>query len=135
MTTKAFNQSGVDVAKYKEVKELLPQGLNAICLGVAAANDISYTLTFHSKDRHQEYVILRQYASWLACCQNRMSLKQIGKLINQQDHSTVIHSRNTVRNLFDANDGRINEVHRNYVNYLGGSQSVYNFIEYERQVV
>ena len=133
MTTKAYSQSGVDIAKYKEIKQMLPQSLNAICLGVATANHLDYVITFHTSTRKQEHALLRHYAAWLACCQNSKSLALIGQTLNGKDHSTVIHSRNTVRNLFDANDGRINEVHQNYVNYLKGPECIYEFKEFTQQ--
>ena len=133
MGIKTEQQSELVDAKYEELKSVLPTNLNEICLGVANSNGLDYVITFHAADRHQEYAILRQYCSWLACCQGMMSLKQIGKIMNRQDHATIIHSRNTVRNLFDANDGRINEVHRNYVNYLKGPECIYDFKEFTQQ--
>jgi chromosomal replication initiation ATPase DnaA len=132
MTTKAYNQSNNDIAKYKEVKYLMPNNVRDICKGVATANDIEFDTVFVSGSRKAECAILRHYASWLSCCMNLHTLSRIGRTLGK-DHSTVIHSRNTVRNLFDANDGRINEVHRNYVNYLKGPECIYDFKEFAQQ--
>ena len=50
----------------------------------------------YSKSRKREYVQVRQVSMYLAQKYTKMSAGRIGQLIGNRDHSTVIHSCNTV---------------------------------------
>jgi chromosomal replication initiator protein len=49
-----------------------------------------------SKSRKRDYVIVRQISMYLAQKHTKMTASRIGQLIGNRDHSTVIHSCNTV---------------------------------------
>lgn len=49
-----------------------------------------------SKSRKRDYVIVRQVSMYLAQKYTKMPASRIGQLIGNRDHSTVIHSCNTV---------------------------------------
>lgn len=49
-----------------------------------------------SKSRRRDYVIVRQVSMYLAQKYTKMPASRIGQLIGNRDHSTVIHSCNTI---------------------------------------
>ena len=49
-----------------------------------------------SKSRKRDYVIVRQVSMYLAQKYTKMPASRIGQLIGNRDHSTVIHSCNTI---------------------------------------
>ena len=49
-----------------------------------------------SKSRRRDYVQVRQISMYLASKYTKMPAGRIGQLIGNRDHSTVIHSCNTV---------------------------------------
>ena len=51
-----------------------------------------------SKSRKREYVQVRQVSMYLAQKYTKMPAGRIGQLIGNRDHSTVIHSCNTIEN-------------------------------------
>jgi len=52
----------------------------------------------HIKTRKEEVVIARQLAHYMAKKKTDLSLANIGKLIGNKDHATVLHSINTIEN-------------------------------------
>jgi chromosomal replication initiator protein len=56
------------------------------------------------KSRKREIVQARQLSMHFAKTYTKSSLKQIGKYFGGKDHSTVIHSCQTVRDLMDVDD-------------------------------
>lgn len=67
---------------------------------VCEETGIGYSLV-KAKSRKREVVITRQLVAFYCkgCC--GLSLKSIGELIGNRDHTTVIHSVNTIQNLLD----------------------------------
>src|SRR5699024_3295590 len=57
-----------------------------------------------AKTRKREIVQARQVSMYLAKMFTKNSLKTIGDHIGGRDHTTVIHSCQTVRNLMDTDD-------------------------------
>ena len=49
-----------------------------------------------SKSRKRDYVQVRQISMYLAQKYTKMPASRIGQLIGNRDHSTVIHSCNTI---------------------------------------
>jgi chromosomal replication initiator protein len=49
-----------------------------------------------SKSRKRDYVLVRQVSMYLAQKYTKMPASRIGQLIGGRDHSTVLHSCNTV---------------------------------------
>ena len=70
---------------------------------VCAETGVAYSLVLN-KTRKREVVITRQLIAFYCkgCC--GLSLKSIGELIGGKDHTTVIHSVNTIQDLLDSND-------------------------------
>lgn len=52
--------------------------------------------------RKQEIVLPRQLAMYLLCEHTNLSLSQIGKILGDRDHSTVLHGRDRIRQLMDS---------------------------------
>lgn len=59
------------------------------------------------KSRKQEIVFARQVAMFLIRELTRASLKTIGNLFGGRDHTTVMHSVNTIQELKDSDDDRV----------------------------
>ncbi len=57
-----------------------------------------------SKNRKRELVEARQIAMYLTSKHTSLSLKSIGEYFNKRDHTTVIHSKNTVMDLRDTDE-------------------------------
>ena len=51
-----------------------------------------------SKSRKRDYVLVRQVSMYMAQKHTKLSAARIGQLIGGRDHSTVIHSCNTIEN-------------------------------------
>lgn len=68
------------------------------------------------KSRKRELVVLRQVYCYF-CMKNGLlnSLKEVGETIGSRDHTTVIHSCKTVKDLLSAKDEKVTNV-VNYVN-------------------
>ena len=49
---------------------------------------------FYKRRRHQEFVVPRQVACWMACELTFHSLPSIARNFGYADHTTVIHGRN-----------------------------------------
>ena len=49
-----------------------------------------------SKSRKRNYVLVRQVSMYLAQKYTKMPASRIGQLIGGRDHSTVLHSCNTI---------------------------------------
>lgn len=60
-----------------------------------------------TKSRKRDVVITRQLIAFYCkgCC--GMSLKSIGELIGKRDHTTVIHSVNTIQDLLDSSHASV----------------------------
>lgn len=56
------------------------------------------------KCRKREYVMARQIAMYLTNKHENVSLKSIGAAFCGRDHTTVIHSRQTVHDLMDTDE-------------------------------
>ena len=54
------------------------------------------------RSRKRELVQARQIAMTLININTKLTLKYIGEMIGNRDHATVIHSRETVNNLFET---------------------------------
>jgi chromosomal replication initiator protein len=52
-----------------------------------------------AKVRKKEFVKARHYAMYAVCKYTNLSLKQIGSMFGNRDHSTVIHARDTIDDL------------------------------------
>lgn len=55
-----------------------------------------------SKTRKREVVYARQICMYFICAKTNISLKTIGELFGERDHTTVIHSRDNIKNLIDV---------------------------------
>jgi len=58
------------------------------------------------KSRRVKYTIVRSAVIHILCNQFKgvLKLKQLGKLINDFDHSTVIHNRDLMQNMLDTDN-------------------------------
>lgn len=56
----------------------------------------------HMKTRKREIVQARQIAMYLSKEKTKLSLSEIGRLIGNKDHATVLHAKRTVSNLCDT---------------------------------
>ena len=63
-----------------------------------------------SRSRKREYVVARQVAMYLAQKHTKMPASRIGLLIGKRDHSTVIHSCNTVESRMKVDKAFADEV-------------------------
>jgi chromosomal replication initiation ATPase DnaA len=52
----------------------------------------------HSKSRKMEFVFARHMVVYVLCYYSSYTLKAIGLLYGGRDHTTVLHSRNTIEN-------------------------------------
>lgn len=57
------------------------------------------TVHMKSHSRKREYSEARQIAQYVLCMYTSMSLSAIGRYFGGRDHSTIIHARDTVRDL------------------------------------
>lgn len=60
-----------------------------------------------SKSRRRQWVIPRQVICYILCHNTTMSLKDIGEFLNPDhpyDHTTVIHGRETIRDLMETDE-------------------------------
>jgi chromosomal replication initiator protein len=57
-----------------------------------------------SKSRKRIYVIPRQIAMYFLKMFTSLSLEEIGNMFGERDHSTAIHSINTVKDLIDTDE-------------------------------
>lgn len=60
-----------------------------------------------SKSRKRELVLYRQLFCYFMMKSKAFSLKSVGELIGNRDHTTVIHSVNTIQDLIDINDWQV----------------------------
>lgn len=74
--------------------------IDVILAGVSQATEVPSEL-IKGKRRYKELVIPRHITMYLACKHTEFSLKNIGKQMLGRDHTTVIHSRNYVQDIFD----------------------------------
>ena len=72
-----------------------PLTVDEILDKVCAHYNVSQQNVF-SKSRKRDYVIVRQVSMYLAQKYTKMPASRIGQLIGNRDHSTVIHSCNTI---------------------------------------
>jgi len=63
-----------------------------------------------SKSRRRDYVQVRQISMYLAQKYTKMSAARIGQLIGNRDHSTVIHSCNTIEQRLKIDKGFSEEI-------------------------
>ena len=63
-----------------------------------------------SKSRKRDYVIVRQVSMYLAQKHTKMTASRIGQLIGNRDHSTVIHSCNTVEQRLKVDKAFLDEL-------------------------
>ncbi len=63
-----------------------------------------------SKSRRRDYVQVRQVSMYLAQKYTKMSAARIGQLIGNRDHSTVIHSCNTIEQRLKIDKGFSEEI-------------------------
>lgn len=71
------------------------------------------------KSRKQEIVFARQIAMYLIRALTSASLKSIGNFFGGRDHTTVMHSVNTIENLLKSNDDRVRRTLNNLYSSLG----------------
>ena len=64
-----------------------------------------------SKSRKREIVLARQLYCFYMCFYTKLSLKRIGETIGGRDHTTVIHSRQTIIDLLDSLDEMVTMAH------------------------
>jgi chromosomal replication initiation ATPase DnaA len=57
-----------------------------------------------SKSRKRAIVVYRQLFCYFVMEHRILSLKAVGDLIGNRDHTTVIHSVNTIKDLIDVED-------------------------------
>ncbi len=57
-----------------------------------------------TKSRKREFAQCRQISMYVLNTKTRMSLKNIGEYFGGRDHTTVIHSTQTVRDLMDVDE-------------------------------
>lgn len=69
-----------------------------------------------NKSRKRDVCTARQIAMYLMCKTTSMSLVSIGNYFNGKDHTTVIHSRNNIKDLI-----KYDEVLRMQVAYIQNS--------------
>jgi chromosomal replication initiator protein len=77
--------------------------INSITDLICAALDQSPE-KIKSKTRKREVVLARQLISWHATMYTNLKLKDIGEELGGQDHTTVIHSRDTIDDLLSSED-------------------------------
>jgi chromosomal replication initiator protein len=63
-----------------------------------------------SKSRKRDYVQVRQVSMYLAQKYTKMPASRIGQLIGGRDHSTVLHSCNTVEQRLKVDKGFMDEL-------------------------
>ena len=63
------------------------------------------TKTMVSKCRNRNLVVARQLAMYFIKKYTNLTLEKIGKLFGGRDHTTVIHSINTIEGFIDIKDG------------------------------
>ena len=100
--------------KYTEPRTVSP---DTIIKSVSKYLSIS-EIKMKGKDRDREYVIARQIAIWMLRKYTLLSLKNIGLLFNR-DHTTVIHSVNTVDNFIQIKDNHflkiVNDIQQDFL--------------------
>ncbi len=89
--------------KSKEITPDLIINIVADQFGVSADNIIS-------KKRNSEFVRPRQVVMYLCCEYTDASLTQIGKILGNRDHSTVINGRDKITNEMDENKELENKI-------------------------
>ena len=72
-----------------------------------------------SKNRKHEITLARQMSMYLAKQLTQMSLKSIGANFGGRDHSTVLHSCQTIENYLVTSDGVVYKI---YFNVLKDTQ-------------
>jgi chromosomal replication initiator protein len=68
------------------------------------------TAAMNSRSRKRELVVPRQVSMYLAQKLTNMPASRIGKLVGGRDHSTVIHSCNTIEQRLKIDKGFSEEV-------------------------
>jgi len=77
----------------------LPELINLVC--DVTSTDKNVIL---SKTRKREAVLVRQFIMYFASTKLDVSLASIGNHLGGRDHSTVIHGRDTIQDLYDTKD-------------------------------
>ena len=102
-----LNNREVDVELAKEIIQKfvtqINKGITVENIAQLVADHFNVPLeTLSSKTRKRQVVIARQLSMYLAKNYTKSSLKTIGDNFGGKDHSTVIYSINTVRDLIDT---------------------------------
>jgi len=72
-----------------------------------------------SKSRKHKFVIARQLCMWFCKAKTYLSLVQIGNLIGDRDHTTVIHSITQVKNALSLkHDNEIKNAYYELVKHI-----------------
>lgn len=66
----------------------------------------------HIKTRKRKFVQSRQEAMYFAKKFTKLSLREIGKLIGDKDHATVLHACRTINNLIETNKNFKEEIEK-----------------------
>lgn len=53
-------------------------------------------------NRRRKIIVPRQICTWLLLMHTRISLRGIGEILGGRDHTTVIHARDTLKDLMDV---------------------------------
>ena len=88
--------------KYKEPKKLDSE---MVVEAVCEYFDVSHEV-LKKPNRTRERVIARQMICYFTRKYTHLTLFEVGKLIGGRDHTTVIHSVNTVNDFLDIKDSR-----------------------------
>lgn len=90
-------------ALMKEINMIYKREKRAINLPVIAKLTLQelkdvFSYCHETTSRVADVVELRHFARYFLCCNTQMSLKRIGVITNATDHSTVISSRDKIKN-------------------------------------
>lgn len=67
------------------------------------------------ESRKKELVVVRNIFCYVGCFYTTYSLKQIGEVLGERDHTTIIHNREKVENMFFTKDTKFLEKWEQYV--------------------
>jgi len=88
--------------KYREPKKLDSEMvIESVCEYFNIAHEV-----LKKKNRKRERVIARQMICFFARKYTTLTLCEVGNLVGGKDHTTVIHSVNTVNDFIHIKDGR-----------------------------
>lgn len=100
-TTQLFEQSPI-TACWNWESPAIPVINERDCIDTVSYLTGITQFEMENKTRRREVVIARQIAMYLICKYTRLSLKSIGEMFGGRDHTTVIHSKNTVCDLLES---------------------------------